>query len=265
MEKINIGIANLIISNKLKEAYFNDNLIEESRNITTDFFDVVKNSPVLQLEFQVFNSLENKHISNDFLIKEYVDNNIRLFETYTREEIQAEHKKLSNFLTKKVIPTINEADYDLDKINLYQAMSTLIMESLQVGGDVDVDGIHEAFSTIINHIKTPKKNLIESVDVEPINEEVLEIAVRKYNEKYAELNEDDKDLLQKLIKSSEAEKQTLLESMKTESLTILEGMNNDKLQDGITKAIQKIKEMVYDAKNVDDNIIGLHELKRELL
>ena len=95
MENVNIGIANLIISNKLKESYFNDNLIVESKKIAKDFFDVVKESPVLQLEFKVFNNVENKHIENEQAATRYIDNNIKLFEIYTNEEIGEERLPLS--------------------------------------------------------------------------------------------------------------------------------------------------------------------------
>ena len=263
MKNINIGIANLIISNKLKESHFNNNLIEESRKITSDFLEIVKNSPILQLEFKVFSGIENKHIDNEILIKEYVDNNIELFEIYTIEEIEAERAKLKLFIGEGVPPLYKKNE--IKRLNLYGAIDTLIIESLKYGNEVDVDGIHESFTLIFNHIKTPKKALIENVNVEPINEEVIEIAVGKFNEKYAELNENDKELLKKLIKSSDAEKETLLETLKTENLTILESISNESAKANIEKAVKKINEMVYNKENVDDNIIELNELKKELI
>lgn len=259
MKNINIGITNLIISNKLKESYLNDNLIGESKKIAFDFFDVVKNSPVLQLEFKVFNNLEGKHIENDQIATRYIDNNIKLFEVYTVEEIEAERKKLSPFISETIVPA------DDEKVRLYNAIDSLINESLKISEDVDVDKIHESFTFVLNHIKSPKTGLVESIEFEPINEDVIEIAVDKFNEKYASLDESDKLLLKTLIKSSSKEKQTLLENYKTETLTILEGINKENVQDNIAKAMQKIKEMVYNQKTVDDNIIGLHELKKELL
>jgi len=264
MKNVNIGIANLIISNKLKESYFNDNLIVESKKVASDFFEVVKKSPILQLEFKVYNNIEGKHIENELFAKEYVDNNVKLFEVYTVEEIEAEHAKLVEFLQEDLFTELNEADYDLEKVGLYDAIDTLITESLKVSDKVDVDEIHEAFTLVFNHIKTPKQSsLLESVDAEPINEDVLEIAVGKFNEKYALLDENDSNLLRTLIKADWREKKALLETYKTETLAILEGV--DDYQDRITKAVEKIKEMVYNKKDVDDNIIGLHEFKKELL
>ncbi len=259
MKNINIGIANLIVSSKLKDSYLNNDLIEESKKVAFNFFDIVKTSPILQLEFKVFNNIDNKHIENDSLATRYIDNNIKLFEVYTIDEINKEHEKLGVFLTEGTIPD------DDEKIQLYTAIDNLIRESLSDYDKVDVDDIHESFNVVLTHIKEPKKVLIENVNVEPIDEEIIEIAVDKFNEKYDSLNEDDKALLKTLIKSNNKEKQALLETYKTETLQILEGITKEESKDYVAKAIQKIKEMVYNRKDVDDNIIGLHEFKKELL
>jgi hypothetical protein len=256
MKNINIGIVNLVVSKKLKDAYFNNSLIEESKQITNDFFTVVKSSPILQLEFKVFNNLETKHIENDLAATRYIDNNIKLFEVYTLSEISEEHEKLEPFLTEDV-------EIDNNKVRLYIAIDNLIKESLSNYDDIDVDNIHESFEVVLAHVKTQKKNLLENVDV--VNEDVVEIAVDKFNEKYDSLNESDKSLLQILIKSTPEEKQALLETYKNENLVILEGINKSNYKDSVAKAIQKIKEMVFNSKKVDDDIISLHELKKELL
>ncbi len=262
MKNINIGIANLIISNKLKDSYLNTNLIEESKNIASNFFDIIKNSPILQLEFKVFNNIENKHIDNDVIATRYIDNNIKLFEVYTLKEIQKERQKLINITDGSVPEYFNESEQE--KINLYNAISNLISESINDYDKVDVDKVHESFSTVLNYIKKPKV-LTENVNIEDVNEEVVEIAVNKFNEKYDSLNEDDKNLIKTLIKSNDVEKQAILESFKNENLKILEGVAEENTKESITKAIQKIKEMKYNKDNVDENIISLYELKKELL
>lgn len=258
MKKINIGVANLIISNKLKESYFNDKLSEESKKLITDFFNVIKNSPILQLEFKIFNNLENKNIENDLTATRYIDSNIKLFEVYTTSEIINEHKKLNKFLNEEV-------ELDSDKIKLYNAIDNLIIESIKDNDNIDIDCIHESFTTVLNHIKSPKKQLDGNDDIKLINEDVIEIAVNKFNEKYETLNETDKNLLKRLIKSNNKEKQELLENYKTENLVILERVNNNSIEDKITKTIQKIREMSYNSKTIDDDIISLHELKKDLI
>lgn len=262
MENINIGIVNLVVSKKLKDAYFNNTLIEESKQLTNDFFTIIKNSPILQLEFKVFNNIENKQIENDLAATRYIDNNIKLFEVWTLKEIEKEHEKLKLFLTEDI--KVND-----NKVNLYIAIGNLIKESLSNSDDIDVDNMHESFTLVLNHVKNIKKNIIESIEM--INDDVIEIAVNKFNEKYKSLNENDKILFNELIKSTDEEKLELLEKYKSENLVLLEGINKNGANEKIAKAIQKIKEMSYKlnslefSNHIDDDIIGLHELKKSIL
>lgn len=263
MKNTNIGIANLVVSNRLKDSYFNHNMIEESKKLTTDFFDVVKSSPILQLEFKVFNNLENKTIENDLIATRYIDNNIKLFEVYTIQEIDAERLKLSPFLDEG--STIDNTE----RIDLYNAIDALITESLNDYNKVDVDNIQESFEIVLNHIKTPKtQTLTENVESKSVSEDVIEIAITKFNEKYDSLNESDKNLLKTLIKANKTEKQELLETYKSDCLTILERVDKDadeSKNSKIANAIRKIKEMKYNSKTANNDIIGLHEFKKELL
>lgn len=258
MENINIGIANIIVSNKLRNSYFNETSINESKKLAFDLLETVKSSPILQLEFKVFNNIANKHIDDDQSATRYIDNNIKLFEVYTNEEIKTEREKLNQFISESEIPSD-------DKVKLYSAISTLIEESLKVGNEIDVDNIHESFTYVLNHIKTPKNTLVENVEQTNVNEDVIEIAVGKFNDKYVSLDESDRNLLKTLIKSTTKEKESLLESYKSETLEVLESINEAEADDHIAKAMAKIREMVYNAKSVDDDIIGLHEFKKELL
>jgi hypothetical protein len=266
MKNINIGIANLIISNKLKESYLNNDLINESKLIVSDFLDLMKNSPILQLEFKVFNSIEGKNIDDDMFAKQYIDNNIKLFEIYTLEEVKREHSKLSTFLKKNIINESNVLNNESIKYNLYNSINTLILESLKIADDVNVDNIHEAFTLVFNYIKNPKNTSTNNIITEEINDNVIEIAVEKFNDRYNSLDEDDKDLLKKLIKLNNRDKKNILESYKSDILLILEKFNkSDDIDNKISKAINKINEMVYDENNINENIIDLHEFKKELL
>ena len=260
MKNINIGVVNLLISNKLKDSYFSKNLNEESKKLTSKFFDVVKNSPILQMEFKIYNNIENKHIDNDIMATRYIDNNIKQFEIYTNEEIKNEHIKL--------IPFLNEDSISMDdeKFELYNAIECLIRESLNDYDKIDVDNIHESFTIILNHIKSPKNNLVECVEyVEHVDETVIEIAIDKFNEKYEGLNEDDKTLLLQLIKSTKKQKESILKDYKTNNIMLLENAKGSVNIESINKAINKINEMSYNPNTVDDDIICLHELKKGLI
>jgi hypothetical protein len=261
MKSINIGIVNLVVSKKLKDAYFSNTLIEESKGLTNSFFSVVKNSPILQLEFKVFSNIENKHIENDLVATRYIDNNIKLFEVYTLSELEKEHKKLKPFLTEDV-------QVDDNRVQLYIAIGNLIKESLSNYDIVDVDNIHESFEIVLAHVKNAKQTITEDVEVgEAVNEDVIEIAVDKFNKKYETLSEDDRTLVQKLIKSDDKEKANLLETYKNEDIAILESVDqdNDVVKERVANTIKTLREMKFNSESVDDDIIRLHELKKDLL
>ncbi len=261
MKSINIGIVNLVVSKKLKDSYFSNSLIEESKQLTNSFFNVVKNSPILQLEFKVFNNIENKHIENDLVATRYIDNNIKLFEVYTLDELEKEHQKLKPFITEDV-------QIDDNKVQLYIAIGNLIKESLSNYDIVDVDNIHESFETVLSHVKNSKQSITESKEhVELISEDVIEIAINKFNERYESLTEDDRKLVQTLLNSNDKQKETLLESYKNEDIAILEGVTEDNqiVKDRISDTIKSLKEMKFNSSSIDDDIIRLHELKKDLL
>ena len=259
MEKINIGIINLILSSKLRESYFSGEMINESKSSLSEFINIVKTSPILQLEFKVFDNIENKFIDNELIATRYIDNNIKLFEVYTLDEIKDERQKLNKFITENAI------NWDSPKVKLYEAIDVLICESLNDYDKIDVDKIHESFTHALNHVREKKKQIIENVDVREINEEVIEIAIDKFNQKYEILSEDDKELLKLLVKSDLTKKQEIFESYRTENLKILESFTNNEIKENIKKAIEKIREMKFNSQTIDDDIIGLHELKRGIL
>jgi len=261
MKNTNIGIINMIIETNLKESYFNKELLTEIKENVDKLLNTIKDSPILQLEHQVFNNLNSKHIENELLATRYIDNNIKLFEIYTIDEINTENEKLKNILP------INENQLsNKENVDFFNAVDILIKESVRHPSKVNINLQHESFGIVLKHIQKPKEKIIESDDLKMINEDVIEIAVAKFNEKYEKLNENEKQLFQKLIKTSDLEKKELLETYKKDTLNILE-KNQDKehVKENITKAIKKINEMEYKEDNVISDIIDLHELKTKLI
>lgn len=255
MGKINIGVAKLIVSNQLKESYFNGSLLSETKQKTTKFFDIVKQSPLLQQEMKIFENLEKKYSTNDLLATRYIDNNVNLLETYTLEELQKEHDKLKPFMV--------DVEIDSKKQQLYESISTLIEESLKPCEDVDVDRVHESFENVLSHIKSnkPEKNISLP---DNINEEVIEIAINKFNEKYQNMTSEEVDLFKKLVNSDDTGKKKLFETYKRDNISILENLMEENHNDKISKSLEKINEMVFNPTTVDSDIVRLFELKKGL-
>ena len=214
MENVNVGIINLIIASELKNSFSENELNESVQTLTKELLSIIKESPILQLEYKVINNIENKFIENEFAATRYIDSNIKLFEIYTIKEIEKEHDKLKGLVNENII-------VDDERLDLYNSIHTLIIESLNDYEKINVDEIHEAFTYTLNHVRTPKNNKTLTND-DNINESIIEIAIDKYNQKYSSLNEEEKTLIKKLASSNEKQKRELFESYRKENVSILE-------------------------------------------
>lgn len=270
MENINIGLINLIVSENFKNNYFtetklNENVDEKSKILVGDFLSVVKSSPILMTEFKIFNNIENKHIENELAASRYIDNNIKLLEIYTIDEINNERKKIKPFFNENV----DLSEYE-EKINLYESINCLVLESLKNYDDVDVDKMHESFTFIVNHLKKPKDgdgldDTIKTIDIENINESIIKIAINKFNEKYSSLPDEDKTLFNFLIESNEKEKENVFEEEKKNVIKILENIDDKSLISKKLMVLEKVKSMKYSKTTINEDMIKLHELKKGLL
>lgn len=214
MKNINIGVINLLVSTQ----------INESKSSVNELINILKNSPILQLEFKIINNIENKYIPNDITATRYIDNNIKLFEVYTLDEINIEHDKLKKFQSK----LINEnstihTDFN-HKIQLYNSITNLIIESLSDYNDINADDIHDSFTFVLEHIKNNKSddNLTnENFYDEIVDDTVIEIAVDKFNNKYSSLNENELKLIKTITTSDYNNIIKLYEDLKSENIKIL--------------------------------------------
>jgi len=256
MEKINIGVIKYILTQKNKDIFLQEDTTIKNTEII-EFLNVVKNSPILKLENKVFQNIENKTILNESLAMRYIDKNIKLFEVYTKDELINEHKKIEKFLNGI---DINETK----EIKLYNAITDLIIESISENEKIDVDTIHESFIIVLNHVMEEKnKNEIENTD-EIINEEVLKIAINKFNEKYSKLNENEFKLLNTLLEKDFSQKMVLFEEFKNNIFDKLNNINDDSYKEKIDETVNKINLIVNTETNIDDNILNLYELSEGL-
>lgn len=267
MANINVGTTTLILFEKHKKMFLNDDMLNESTtnsyiNDTNKLLNLIFESPILKTELTFINNIQNKHIDSDVLASRYIDDNINLFEIYTINEVFDERKKLNEFYDSSVFNEIKNTSQYL----LYEAIDNLIIESLKPHEDVDVDVLHESFNVVLNHIKTPKnkkENKIESF--QNLDEEIIKIAVDKYNEEFSSLTTEDKEFIKKLINTDDEKKQDLFEHEKRECLNLLETIEEPHLISRKEKAIERVQSIKFNKDDVNDQLINLYDLKRGLV
>lgn len=259
MKDINIGLFNLLISDKLNESYSNND--SNLSKIVSEYVDIVANSPILQLEMNTYNNLNEKVIESDLIASRYIDNNIRLFEMYCIDEVNTEHKKLTDLIEKY---NININLSDKAELKLISSINNLIIETITDYDEVDVDVMHESFEYVLSHLKKPKNRSNLSID-KYINEDVIDLAINKFNDKYLSLNEQEKGLINELVGSTYDKKVDLFENYKTTIVKFLNDNRDTDSKDYIDKTIIKIESMDMDENSINENIISLYDLYDSLI
>jgi len=215
-------------------------------------------------EYSIIENIENKHIENDVLAAKYIDENVKLFEAFTQEEVIDVHEKLNEFITNEDTVNISES-----KKLLYKSISTLVFEKAK--GSNNINESHNAYSNVLNYLK---ENINEGTEIEDKFElldenidldAVVEVAIEKFNTKFETLNEDEKNMLIDIIYGDPKKKEDLFESLKTENINILTHSEKNGVEDKINEGIDKLNQMDFNVDTVNENLILLYNLKQNLI
>lgn len=206
----------------------------KSKSLFKNYLKQIKESEILKTQFLIYKNIEDKVEINETKAIEFVKENIALMQKYTKEEILG-----ANELLESKIPSSLEVDnvYDSETIkDLHENISKLILTKKTPD---TVGGIVEATLNVAKYINNNETKVIKE-DLGIPNSLLSNIAVEKFNEKYADLNESDKTVI-KLVFESDANDRC---DFFNESIKTCLGLINDKLKDADTS----IKESLLAAK-----------------
>lgn len=262
---INLGVAKAIVFDKISNEFINESKINNSKNEVFKLVETISKSPVLIYEFYAINNIENASTDNDFLASKLIDSQIKLFEGFTVDEIKNSHKLLESFISESAVKSI-----DNSKLDLYNSISTLIVESLKDFGESDVNKTYKSYEKIINYIKNNvNENEEKDKDSNVINENtdidhVIKIATNIYNEKYSSLNENEKKIVEISVYGTNEEKKNLFEEYKNYNTKKLKSIDSNGIEDKINEAIDKLNKLSYNEDNFVKDIGELYTLRKSL-
>jgi hypothetical protein len=262
VDNINLGIAKAIVSNKVTNEFINESTVNKNNKSFKNLVNIITDSPILMKEYTVIENIENMHIENDVMASKYIDNNMKMFSSFSKEEINEAHNLLKDFITESDVKEI-----DATKVKLYNSIGSLISESVDSNGSIT--NIHNSYENLIEYLK--ENHSTENVDdvLTDLNENididsVIEVAIDKFNTKFSSLNENDISLLNNIIYGSKEDKKELFESLKTENIESLKVTETNGVEDKIHEAIERLNNMDYTEDTVSEGIIKLHNLKQNL-
>ena len=248
---------------KIKNAY-NEMLVEsvvsknnDKKGLFKNYVKTVKETEVLKNQFLVYDLIENKVESDQSKATLFVEECLNILSKYNEKDILNANKKLvENILFEK--------DSDYDRKELHENISTLIFTPKT---PKNVDAIVEAKLNIVNYIVNNKTKESDNGYGLP-NSVVSKIMVEKYNEKYSQLDESEKNVLKALIDSDDEKKKEVYVNAITECLTLI----NDKLKESDINTKEKLlmvkERLLNDKQEVNEdyfkNISKLIDLRSSL-
>lgn len=233
-----------------------------ARELFKKYVKTIKENEILKTEFLVYNNIESKVEPDTLTANFYVFENIKLLDSFSKEDILSANNKLVALLGAYA-SKLNE-DYELSE--LHESLSDLIFTKKTA---YNVDRITEGMKKVTSYISTNKhKEVNESFDLP--NSVVSKLMVEKFNEKYSSMDEADRKVIKAIIDNDTAQQKEIYNNTVTECVTIIDNLLKN-ITEGdaeTTEKLQKVKNKLlsegYDGEMFLDKFSKLLTLKNGL-
>ena len=254
--------------------YASKNLVYEHKeeiSILNAFLNEIKKNPLLKLQFIIYKNLEEGFCKNDSMAERFINQNMKLIEGYSWNEIGDLNKSVRYSLLEQ-----SHVEGKSGQEEFYEAVHALIKSNTQKGY-TDISKSQEAYDFLIKHLTTPKSNIATEQNLEEEYPKFLswkfvtELAVNNFNERYSHLNEEEKSLLKTLMLPIENKKNAFID-LKEENLELIKQVSLDNQTETISDTlksfvdkINSLNENFINDSDLDEAIIHLVELKNTIL
>lgn len=226
------------------------------------YLKTLKESNILKTQFLVYENIENTIESDQFTANLIVSENLSLLDKYNRKDLIAENKKLLS-LSKEVAVKINET-YDENLQTLHESISKLIFLGKNAS---TINEVTENRKKVLSFVNTNKpKTIQESYNVP--TSMLSSILVEKYNERYSELTETEKEVIKVLVESDDSQKIELYSKIIRECIDLIDSKLTESdldTKDKLLKVKDKLlRNTIEVSEDFSKNISKLIDLKKTL-
>jgi hypothetical protein len=232
---------------------------KDSKKVIKTFIKAIKESEILKTQFLVYNNLEEKTITSEYSAGEYIKENLALLTKFNAKDIIAENTKLA-----AILPTTK----DVVSAELYEHINFLVTTKKTAK---NVDKFHESFEYIKKHVmtdKTPQEQLTESISTELPPSVLANLAVSKFNNKYADLTESEKKAIKSIISNDVELQKEAYSTIVTEcvdavnaKLDVTEDLD---VKDKLLRVKDKVLRMQYVSESFVKDFGKLVDLRKDL-
>jgi len=226
---------------------------DTKKTLFKKYIKMLKENKVLKTQFDVYTKIESMVEENELKATEKIKKILESLKDYDKKSIFESNQKLFE-LSKG-----GNIEEDYNEKSLHENISNLIFSK-----DVDtyVDSLHET----VQFVKT---NIIkEEVKGNGVSNELLAtIAIDKFNETYAELDESMMKVVKTILESDKESREDLLKEGVKDCISLI----NEKLKDAdvtikesLLAAKENLLDRTYNADTFENDITKILNLKNDL-
>lgn len=231
---------------------------KKGKKVFSKFLTTLKENKNLSDQFLIYKNLQSKKFETIDDAKEYVKENITLLKGLNENVLNKGNVFFKKLLGSKKIVTENDS--------FYSSIEYLVKTKKSPS---NIEKMNECISNISNTmlIKEEKEETTyQKIDL-PLNV-VSDLALKKFNNRYSNLNESEKEILKTLLNGNEDEKMDVYKNLKKECVdsvnTKLNETTDISLKEKLLQVKDKILSMEFNTENLKEDIVKLYDLNKSL-
>jgi len=253
----NFGSIRTQINRTLSDAYLNENA--EGKDVFKKYIKLLKEDTNLKNLFFLHKNLEDTTLSTETATIEFIKENINFIKQTDEESLVTSINKVDSLI---------DGEGDVDSTVLHDAIHTLVFTERTLE---KLPKLHKAIEVVSKHILTEKNinKLTTDVEYKPVNsDKLIEIAVNKYNTRYSELSETERNIIRLSLLDNEV-KETSFEDLVKENIgtidTKLIDYDEIDVREKLKQTKEKLSSMTYSEDSFVDDMFKLSTLKESVL
>lgn len=242
---------NIIIESVIKK----DN---NGKKLFTKFIKTLKENKSLRDQYLIYKNLQSKKFDDVSIAKEYIKENINLLKRINKKDINEVTNNLLKILKGKKIIKENDQFYSLISF-LTNTKKT----------PSNIDKINESYNKLVEFMvsnKNEDEKINVGVDIPP--SVLTKLMVNKFNEKYSDLNESDKNFVRSILNGNKKEKEGVFNNLKKECIELIDGRLSEStdldLKDKLLKVKDRLLNTNFDTDKFNDDIVKIYNLKETI-
>lgn len=271
---MNFGTIKDIYAKFLVDSYITESKKNSNKKIYKNFIKNLVENPILKTQFIVYKNIENGYFESEVSAVEYLKENISLFDKFNKKDIIKENIKLGNKLNVTYKSYLIPGEKNQSTVtmlmnkpkSIHEAISNLITLEKSVE---TVNTIHDSFEVVKKWLTTPKE-ISEGIKKPKVDaDKFLNTAVKKYNEKYSTLSEEEKKVIKTIMSTDGKEKENFLKTMVKESISLINKALKEygdtlEIKSKLLEAKDVVYNIEYNETTFRDDITKVYNLKKSL-